>query len=82
MRVTIRPKAIILAKAQRAEGRGQCDGQAYCGMSNNPEMFLIYYLTMFTLKMHLGDKMKVLQQEYSQPPILPSRHFRWVVMIL
>ena len=25
------------------------------------------------------DKREVLQQEYSQPPILPSRHFRRVV---
>ena len=25
------------------------------------------------------DKREVLQQEYSQPPILPSPHFRWVV---
>ena len=28
------------------------------------------------------DKKGVLQQEYSQPPILPSPHFRWVVIIL
>ena len=25
------------------------------------------------------DKREVLQQEYSQPPILPSSHFPWVV---
>ena len=25
------------------------------------------------------DEREVLQQEYSQPPILPSPHFRWVV---
>ena len=25
------------------------------------------------------DKRDVFQQEYSQPPILPSPHFRWVV---
>ena len=25
------------------------------------------------------DKREVLQQEYSQAPILPSPHFRWVV---
>ena len=27
------------------------------------------------------DKREVLQQEYSQPPILPSSHVRWVVNI-
>ena len=26
------------------------------------------------------DKREVLQQEYSQPGIVPSPHFRWVVM--
>ena len=26
------------------------------------------------------DKSGVLQQEYSQPPILPYPHFRWVVL--
>ena len=25
------------------------------------------------------DKRKVVQQEYSQPPMLPSPYFRWVV---
>ena len=25
------------------------------------------------------DKEEVLQQEYPQPPLLPSPHFRWVV---
>ena len=28
-----------------------------------------------------NDKREVLQNEYSQPPILPSPHFRWVVNI-
>ena len=28
------------------------------------------------------DKREVLQWEYSQPPILPSLHFRWVVKCL
>ena len=27
------------------------------------------------------DKREVLQKEYSQPPILPSPYFRWVVNI-
>ena len=27
------------------------------------------------------DKREVLQQEYSQPPILPSPHFLWVVKL-
>ena len=27
------------------------------------------------------DKREVLQQEYSQPPILPSPHFWWVVNV-
>ena len=27
------------------------------------------------------DKREVLHQEYSQPPILPSPHFRWVMNV-
>ena len=44
------------------------------------------YLTIF-ISVHYNaifsytDKREVLQQEYSQPPILPSPHFRWVVDI-
>ena len=42
----------------------------YSYLCNYPEMFVIY-----------TDKREELQQEYSQHPILPSPHFRWVVTV-
>ena len=36
------------------------------------------YAIVMQLLSHF-DKRVVLQQEYSQPPILPSAHFLWVV---
>ena len=42
-----------------------------------PYYFHVYVFVM--PKFSRFDKREVLQQEYSQPPILPSPHFRWVV---
>ena len=42
------------------------------------------YMHVYAIIMHYSlhfDKREVLQQEYSQPPILPSPHFRWVVKV-
>ena len=50
-------------------------------------MFLIFTTQLYLCQCNYDaifaytciDKREVLQQEYSQPPILPSPHFRWVV---
>ena len=48
-------------------------------------MFLIFTTQLYSCLFNYVaifsyiDKREVLQQEYSQPPILPSPHFRWVV---
>ena len=47
----------------------------YCGLSTASEVFLIFNTQLYSYV----DKREVLQQEYSQPPTLPSHHFRWVV---
>ena len=44
-----------------------------------PNYFHVYANTM--QRFVYLDKMEVLPQEYSQPLILPSPHFRWVVKI-
>ena len=67
-------------------GRGQYDDQGmYCGLSTASEVFLIFTSQLYSCLCNYDaivsyiDKREVLQQEYSQPPILPSSHFRWVV---
>ena len=43
---------------------------------------LLSYIQVYVITMQSFpylDKREVLQKEYSQPPILPSPHFRWVV---
>ena len=48
-------------------------------------MFLIFTTQLYSCLCNCDaifsyiDKREVLQQEYSQPPILPSPHLRWVV---
>ena len=75
MRATILPNAIILTKAHRA------------AVSTASEVFLIFttqlylYLCNYNAISLYTDKREVLQQEYSQPPILPSPHFRRVVNV-
>ena len=61
-------------------GRGQYNSQGvYCGLSLCTTQLcacLCNYNGTFFSPFH---KRVVLQQEYSQPPILPSAHFLWVV---
>ena len=57
----------------------------YCGLSTASEVFLISTTQLYSCQCNYDttipyiDKREELQQEYSQPPILPSPHFRWVV---
>ena len=54
----------------------------YCGLCTASEVFLIFTTQLYLClcnKNAIVLKREVLQQEYSQPPILPSPHFRWVV---
>ena len=57
----------------------------YCGLGTASEVFLIFttqlYLFLCIILQWFSylEKREVLQQEYSQSPILPSPHFRWVV---
>ena len=81
MRATILPKAITLTKAH-----GQYNGLGvYYDLSTASEVFLIFttqlyqYLCNYKAIFSYHDKREVLQQEYSQPQIFPSPHFRWVV---
>ena len=81
MRVTIYPLAIILTAALWATVSMIAKGYIVACIS----VFLIFTTQLyyyFCIIMHWFsylDKREVLQQEYSQPPILPSPHFRWVV---
>ena len=43
-----------------------------------PNYTHVYEIIMQWIFFYL-DKRELLQHEYSQPPILPSPHFRWVV---
>ena len=70
-------------------GQYDCQG-VYCGLSSASEVFLIstfyypnthVYAIIMQYFTHL-EKREILQQEYSQPPILPSPHFRWVVIYI
>ena len=86
MRATVLPKAIILTKARRAAVSIMAKGY----LSTASEVFLIFTTQLYSYlynynPIHVfpyAHKRKVLQQQYSQPPILPSPHFRWVVNIL
>ena len=77
MRATILPKAIILTKAH----------MGYCGLNTASEVFLIFSTQLYSYLCNhntctiflFTDEREVLQQKYSQPPILPSPHFPWVV---
>ena len=78
------PRHKALTKAHRAAG--QYNGQeVYCGLSTASEVFLIFttqpyqFLCIIMQSFPYVDKREVLQQEYSQHPILPSPHFWWVV---
>ena len=87
MRATILPWAIILTKAHRAAVSMIAKGcilvqvlPLRCFLFLLPNYMHVYAMIM----QHFShfDKREVLQQEYSQPPILPSPHFRWVVNTL
>ena len=60
----------------------------YCDPSTASEAFLIFTAQLYSYLCNNNaifsyiDNREVLQQEYSQPPILPSPHFRWVVNLL
>ena len=68
---------------QGPQVRGQYDGQGvYCGLSTASEVFIFttqqyLYLCDYHAIVSYIDKREVLQQEYSQPLILPSLHFRY-----
>ena len=74
MRAILLPSAIILTKAHK-DGQGK-----YCGLSTASEVFLDFTTQIFisVLLQSNIDNREVLHQEYSQPPILPSPHLRWV----
>ena len=63
---------------------GQCDSQGeYCGPSTASEVFFNFTTQLYACLCNDNaivfiylDKRKVLQQEYSQPIILPSPHLR------
>ena len=69
MRATILPLAIILTEAHRAKVSLMAKGPP---INIYVSAISMQYFTYF-------DKREVVQQEYSQPPILPSHHFRWIV---
>ena len=83
MRATILLKAIILTKTHSIMAK-ECI-MVYNGLSTASEVLLIFttqpysYLCNYNAMFSYTDKREVLQQEYSQPPILPFPHFRWVV---
>ena len=81
IRATILPWASILTKAHRASVSIMAKGCIVAWLLSL-RFSLPYYIHVDAIIMqyvsHL-DKKGVLQQEYSQPPILPSPHFRWVV---
>ena len=66
-------------------GLGQYNGQGvYGGLSTASEVFLIFTTQRYHIYAIIGllqyfYKREVLQQEYSQPPIISFPHFRWVV---
>ena len=87
MRATILPWAIVLTKAQRAAVSIMTQGcilakvlPLRCFLSLLPNHIHVYAITMeyFTDL----DKREVLQQEYFQPPILPSSHFQQVLKLI
>ena len=61
------------------------DQGMYCRLSTVSEVFLVFitqlysYLSNYNAIFAYTGKREVLQQNYSQPPILPSHYFRWVV---
>ena len=76
-------RAIILL-----ESHGQYDSlEVYCGLSTGSMVFLIFatnYIHVYAIviqKFTYLEGREVLQQHYSQSPILPYRHFLWVVNI-
>ena len=77
-------RATILPKARRtAVSNGQ---GVYCGLSASIEVSLNFttqlkLYVLLTQYFSCTDKWEVLQQGYSQPPILPSPHFRWVAIL-
>ena len=87
MRVTILPLAIILTKAHRAMVSIMAKGcLAACVLPLSFFLFLLpNYIHFYAIIMQMFsylDKRGVFQQEYFQPPILPSPHFRWVVKMV
>ena len=84
MRVTIRPKAIILTKAQRAVVSIMSKGRIMARVL--PLRVFLFSLrnecTIKALKMHYCkgyDKKEVLLHEYSQSVIIHAPHFRRVL---
>ena len=84
MRATILPPAIILTKAHTAAvgvmAKGCILAQVLplrCFLFLIPNYIHVYPIIM--QKLSYLDEREVLQQEYSQSPILPSPHFQWVV---
>ena len=77
----------LIVNLTRDKDHGQCEDQGvYCGLSTPFEVFLIFttqlYMHVYTIIVqHFShfDTRELLQQGYSQPQILPSPHFQWVV---
>ena len=84
MRATILPSAVILTKDHRVVVSMMAKGciVAHCTAS---EVFLVFTTQPYSGQCNYDatfpylDKRKVLQQVYSQTPILPSPHLWWVV---
>ena len=84
MRITILPLAIILTKAHRTAVSMMAKGSIVARvLPLKCFLFLLpNYIHGYAIIMQYFsylDKREVLQQEYSQPTILPSLHLWWVV---
>ena len=84
MRATILPEAITLTKAHTVTVSMMAKGCIVARvLPLRSFLFLLpNYIHVYVIIMQYIsylDEREVLQQEYSQPPILPSPHFQWVV---